>query len=151
MFVGNSTSSEYLLNHIVEPQNELIRGRFFTKAYQYYGIRTKSEMKLILKCFDSRICHAGEITSITSYFVDTKNSKWKLSSLSNDIWSVFKDEYMKPLNLESWGMQYFLSTIKTLLVDFIPNSDISDKEYVRNMIRKSIQLSGLEPDLVKVA
>jgi hypothetical protein len=150
IFVGNSTSSKDLLDHIVEPENELIRGRFFTKGYQYYGIRSKSEVKSILKHFDSKVSNAGETTSITKYFTDNKRNL-KLSSLSNDIWGVFKDEYMKNLGLQSWGMQYFLSTVKTLLVDFIPTCDIDDKELLREMIRRSIRLSGLEPDLVSAA
>jgi len=151
IFVGNSTSSKYLLDHIVEPENELIRGRFFTKAYRYHGIRSKSEVKSILKCFDSKISHSGKTTSITKHFAGNKSESWEFSSLSNDIWRVFKEDYMRRLGLKSWGMQYFLSTVKTLLIDFVPDCDIGDKDLLREVIRESIKLSGLEPDLVRAA
>ncbi len=152
VFVGNTASSRSLIRSILEPHNELIRGRFFIKAYTYHGIRSHTDLKKTLGAFDSKIMYKGLPTSITKYFVgQSSQMNWKLSSLSHEIWSIYNEEYKTRLKLDSWGMQYFVATIKTLLVDYLPKYGVDDQNDLEQMIRQSIEISGLVPDLVRVS
>lgn len=149
IFVGNKISSKPLIDRILDPNNELIRGRFFTKSYHYTGITNHSDLKFILKAFDEKFMYQDKEISITNYFVGKHcQEDWKVTTLSTEIWEVFNEYYRRPLSVNSWGMQYFVATIKALLVDYLPRHGIQDKELVRDMIKESIEISGIVPDLV---
>jgi len=152
IFVGNRISSKQLLERVADPANELVRGRFFTRSYHYTGISNHSELKRVLQAFDKKSTADNLNVSITKYFVgDRCPCGWKLSSLSDEIWAIFSEEYKQSLSIQSWGMQYAISAIKALIVDYIPKYGIEDQDDIREMIRESIEVSGLVPDLVSAA
>jgi hypothetical protein len=61
------------------------------------------------------------------------------------IWSVYS-EYKKQYKIRSWGIQYFASTIRILLSDFISQAGSSDID--EDIISECIKISGLIPSLV---
>ena len=142
-FAGNLGSSQPLLETICNERYELIRGRFFTHVFDFKGICSRKDVEHCLKDFDKYF---------TKHFLLNDYKKgWRLSSLSKIIWSIFERDFKKPLKLDSWAMQYFVSAIRILLVDYLPRFDIRDPEAVEEMIVASIDASGLRSNLIVVA
>lgn len=142
-FVGNAGSSKPLLEAISDDRYELLRGRFFTHVYDYCGIRNKNDVGHCLKEFDRLF---------TKHFLhDDFKKGWRLASLDKTIWSIFETDFRRPLKLKSWAMQYFISTIRILLVDYLPRYDIYDQEALEEMITASIDASGIRSNLVLAA
>jgi hypothetical protein len=151
VFIGNTVASTSLIEEIALDINELIRGRFFTRTHNYHGIRNHGELKSCLEEFDKRIKIDGSESSIAQYFVGDKlGPKWQLKSLSREIWHVYNSKYKHKGNIESWGMQYFVSTVKTLLFDYIPDHGIGSEPVIEGIIQESIETSGLVQNLVKL-
>jgi hypothetical protein len=150
VFIGNSEAGKSLIDEIALDENELIRGRFFTRTHNYHGIRNHGELKSCLKEFDKRIIIDRSESSIAQYFVGDKlGQKWKIQSLSRELWHVYSSEYKSKGNIDSWGMQYFVSTVKTLLFDYIPDHGIGSESEIEDMIHQSIDVSGLVQNLVR--
>lgn len=139
-FIGNIGSANPLLETIKDDRYELIRGRFFTHTYDFYGLQSKADVKFCLKEFDK---------NFTQYHLsqDYQNG-WRLADLSTLIWQVFEPNFKRPLKLDSWALQYFIAAIRILLVDYLPRFDIYDEDAVEQMVIESIKASGLVPDLV---
>jgi hypothetical protein len=83
----------------------------------------------------------------TEYFLsEAIKQGWKLSTVSEDLWRIFRD-YQRQYKIDSWGMQYFLVTVNTLLTDFLPTHGV---EHINDdMIHESVRVSGLIPSLIK--
>ena len=151
IFVGNISESQSLLQSVMSPNYELIRGRFFIQSYLFYGLKSHSDVLACLEEFDKKNYFTTDQHSITQYFLSEGHSAgWRLTSISNEIWQVFYENYKTRLNLESWGMHYFISTIKTLLIDYLPRYGVDDTNAVLEMIDESIKVSGLVPDLTRL-
>ena len=151
-FIGNSASSQNLIAQVMRPENELVRGRFFTQKYIFHGIKTHSELRACLMQYDKIKYPDTNSPTITEMFMaDEYRNGWRLESISHNIWDVYSENYRSKLKLESWGMQYFLAMLKTLLIDYLPNFDIDDPVALDAMINESIKISGLVPNLVEVA
>ncbi len=148
-FIGNYTATQDLIKKVLSSENELIRGRFFTDSYIYHGLQSHAEVKKCLKQYDDVKFPLGENQSVTEYFLKVEYDKgWRLNELSHEIWEVFYDNYKSQLKLSSWPMQYFISTLKTLIIDYLPRYGIDDNRLTYDMIDESIKASGLIPNLV---
>ena len=78
----------------------------------------------------------------------TVPSSWKLTSLAPKIWQIYNEEYKKPLKLRGWPMQYFITAMTMLILDYLPEYGIEDDDEISDMIRHSIDASGLVPSMV---
>lgn len=141
-FVGNLDSCYPLLETIMDERYELIRGRFFTHTFDFYGLQRKADVNYCLKEFDKHY---------TAFYLpkDYKNG-WRLTHICPTIWEIFENNYKRPLKLDSWALQYFIAAIRILLVDYLPRFDIHNQESVVEMIVASIDASGLTPNLMVV-
>lgn len=149
VFIGNAETSRSLLNQIKRKKYELIRGRFFTRRYDFQGISNVGNLKSCLSQFDSKTTTDG--TSLTQYFVkDSLGKDWMLESIAQEVWNIFVEEFKKPLKLKAWAMEYFISTVRILLSEHLPLYEIGDGEQLEEMISDSIRASGIEPCLLDV-
>lgn len=145
VFVGNDQESSKLIETIGNPQYAHIHGRFFTQGHVFKGLASSEEVKHCLKQYDQlRFPKRGP--TYTGYFLPKAVKKgWKLASLAGDLWRVFR-EYKSNYHIDSLGMQYFTTTINTLLIDFLPaygTENVDDE-----MLHECIRISGLIPSLV---
>jgi len=148
LFVGNDSASLKLRKNIHEDHNELIRGRFFTQEFLFYGIHSFEEVRYCLREYDTRR-FPEDGPSYTEYFLrDIAPENWKLESLSEQVWSIYHDEFRIQLDIKSWPMQYFTSMVRVLLTDFLPEHGVDDDKLIREMIIESIRVSGLVKNLV---
>ena len=146
-FIGNYTDSKKLIKQVIESQNGLIRGRFFTHCYIFYGVKTLQDIRSCCKQYDLPYL---EKVSVTEHFLpDEFNAGWRVETISDLIWEVFQDEFKSSVELDSWPMQYSTAMMKTLLTDYLPNYGVEDDDSIRDMIIESINVSGLLPDLVE--
>ncbi len=147
VFVGNSSESEPLINSIESPENAHLYGRFFTQSTEFAGLNSAKDVGICLSPYD-KMHYPDKGPTYTEYFLPKSVKKgWKLNNIRHQLWGVFR-EYQKAYHIPSWGMQYFTSTVHTLLVDFLPSSDVDNVEDA--VIHECIRVSGLIPDLVKV-
>ena len=152
IFIGNYIATDQLLEKMKdEPQYELIRGRLFLNVYQYFGIRKYEELRKCLKYIDENYLFTDGNSYIDDFLSKHNNQKdWKLEDIAGNIWNVYQNQFHKALKVESWGMQYFTSMIKTLLFDFFPSQEFNDPIILEQMIEASINASGLVPDLIRL-
>ncbi|MBT8141796.1 MAG: ATP-binding protein [Gammaproteobacteria bacterium] len=147
IFIGNSAASKPLIDLVLRPKYELIRGRFFTHSFTYHGIRNKNELISCLSEFDTVTTDITLKNSVTKCFLpDEYASGWRLKDLGSLIWKVYERDYRRPLKISSWGMQYFIAAVKILLVDYLPKYGLDD-DLLEQMIIQSIEASGLKPNL----
>ncbi len=126
VFIGNSPDCKDLIEEINKPENAHLYGRFFTQSTQFSGLRSAKDVGNCLKQYDKLRYPLNTGPTYTEYFLAKEVRKgWKLGNLTHQLWGVFR-EYQKDYRLESWGMQYFTSTVNTLLVDFLPSLDVND-------------------------
>ena len=149
-FVGNKEAAKGLINKSQSQKYELVRGRFFTQSYNYFGIRNQGELRKCLEAYDNCQHPLESGTSYTTYFVGEKcGNEWLLASFTHLIWEVYSDNFRSKLDLKSWPMQYFVSAIRIFLLDFLRNYGKDNIEEVRKMIKESIDASGLVPNIVR--
>ena len=71
-----------------------------------------------------------------------------LASWSPRLWRIFR-EYQTRYKLKDWGMQYFVTTVNTMLMDMLPRYGTMDVD--DDLIHECISVTGLIPSIVKVA
>lgn len=147
LFVGNYKESSKLLKAIISSDaNDHIRGRFFEHSYHFKGISNKAQLASCLTCYDSPV--AGQTKSITeSLAPHLYRSGWRLASVCDDMWAVFVD-YQRGFGFDSLPMQYFVSTVSTLLIDLLPEADLGRPDSLHRLIEQSMSVSGLIPSLI---
>ncbi|MEH6651139.1 MAG: ATP-binding protein [Motiliproteus sp.] len=144
IFIANSIQFEGMAKKLLKPEYSYLRERFFANAHEFFGFRKASELKSVLKQFDAK--HNG--TSMLDSFIDTSGQEtWRLSSLTELIWDIYIEEYQKPRQITSWGMEYFYRFIKILIQDYLPHYDFRDSGNCEAMIANSLEASGLNPTL----
>ncbi len=151
-FVGNHSASVQLLDKMKEnPQYELIRGRFLLKFHNFYGIRKEIELKACLSEIDQKYLFTKKNSYTKEYLWNQEVSDdWRLIDITEIIWQVYEECFRKEAGIESWPIQYFLSMIRILLFDFIPNNGVNDPILMSQMVEASINASGLIPDEVEL-
>lgn len=150
LFAGNQSGSSKMIKSIKKSKRcELIRGRFFTQEFKFYGIRTYEELKQCLSQYDESH-YPDDGPSYTQYLLKgIVKASWRLDSLADLIWSEYQESFNAQLNIESWPMQYFVSMVRILLADFLPRYGVDDLDINRSLIHEAINLSGLVESLVK--
>ncbi len=149
IFTGNDHEISYLLDRINDPEKSHIRGRFFTLTYDFFGISNEKSTKLCLHQYDTLRYPLDSGPTYTQHFLSQDFDKgWRLASISKELWAGFRD-YQKKLNIDSWGMQYFVGSINPLITDYIPRYGVDGD--IRGMIHECIKISGLIPSLVRVS
>ncbi|MCW9012299.1 MAG: ATP-binding protein [Gammaproteobacteria bacterium] len=145
VFVGNEQECWKLKEAIGKDRYAHIRGRFFTQGLSYKGLVSKAEVNYCLSQYDN-LRYPNKGPTYTEYFLpEAVKNGWRLSALSGDVWRIYR-EYQKNDEIESWGMQFFLAAINTLLTDFLPTYGVD--HFNDDMIHESIRISGLLPSLV---
>ena len=148
IFVGNDQESANLIKRIKKPDYAHIRGRFFNQQSVFLGLTSKNDVEGCLAQYDE-LRFPPEGPSYTAYFLpEAVETGWRFASLSSLLWRVFRD-YQKTYKIPSWGMQYFIATINTLLTDFLPNNGVENVD--EDMVHECIRISGLIPSLVSSA
>ena len=144
IFVGNESDSSPTIDSIGTSNYELIRGRFFTHQTKYFGITNKKEIEAILNEFDNWKVDGVDKPTTTEHFLpELYDTGWRYADLSKQIWSIYKDEYMKKHGFNSWPLQYFMRSAKILLTDYLPVYGVDSKKSLEKMIIKSILASQI--------
>ncbi|MFT3930978.1 MAG: ATP-binding protein [Spongiibacteraceae bacterium] len=144
VFVANIGESDVLLKKVQDRNHEQIRGRFFINHYYYTGLRSADHLAKCLQEYDERRYSAHGLTTTETFLPTPYAEGWRLHSLAPTMWRIYREDFQQPLQLESWGMQFFTAAIKTLLVDYLPVYGVANAVEVEAMIRESIRASGLE-------
>jgi len=144
VFVGNEGESEHLLEQISDHQYEHLYGRFFMQRYHWHGLRSREAVGVCLKEF-AKVKYPADTgpTLLQSFLPLLHKQDWHLTSLATPLWQIYREEYGKPLKLSSWPMQYFIATVKTLILDYLPRYGVNSPEMIEEMIRYSLAVSGL--------
>ncbi len=152
VFVGNTAPSAKLIKATDKEENRLIFGRFFDYQKVIYGIRNKNELEQCLSQFD-QLRWPADGPTYTHYFLHEDAPKnWKLASLTNLIWDVYRKEFWPKIKdrHESWGMKYFVSMVRSLLVFYLSDSWTTDTTALRQMISQSIKRSRIVANRVQI-
>lgn len=147
VFIGNTYGIEPLLDFVKQPSNEHLRGRFFCQHETFHGLSSSKDISFCLKQYDKLTYPPGSNITFTKYFLPDAPAKWKLASLAPLIWQVFR-AYQKNYGIKALGMQYFRSTVDTLLTNFLPRYGIN--EVNGEMIAQCFELSGIVASQVTV-
>ena len=153
VFVGNTAPSLKLIEVTEDPNNRLIYGRFFENQKEIFGIRSKAELRKCLSEFD-RLRYPEDGPTYTQYFVrDEAPADWKLASLTDLMWDVYKKDFASRITDKhrSWGMKYFISTVRTLLTFYLSSHWTDDRDALRIMISECITRSRIVPERVRIA
>lgn len=152
VFIGNLQESTALLEKVNTSGCSHVRGRFFTNRHHYTGLSSAKDVQYCLNQYDN-ICwppDTGKKITQELLPIHYKNG-FRLSQIAPIMWSIVKKEFLCPLQIQSWGMQYFTTAVTILLLDYFPNNTVEKKDQVEYMIKESIDKSGLVPDLVRVS
>jgi AAA domain len=147
VFTGNNPQCKTLLERIDTDQTyDAVRGRFFRQQTRFKGLCSEKDVRACLKQYDT-LRFPEEGSTYTGYFLpDAVKQGWQLASQSRQIWAQFR-EYKKTLNVSSWGMQYFVAAINTLLIDYLPKYGV--EHFSDEMFEQCIKASGLVPSSVQ--
>lgn len=147
IFVGNDPECWNLIKIINTPNYSHIRGRFFTQGTMLEGLKSSKDVKDCLSQYD-RMRFPPSGPTYTEYFLPKEYKKgWRLSNLASDLWRVFHG-YQKEYQIKSWGMQYFVATVNTLLTDFLPRIGVTE-DIDDEIIHECIRVSSLLPSLIQ--
>lgn len=140
IFVGNDQECSSLMKAIRAPEYAHIRGRFFTQGGTFLGLTSAKQVHDCLRQYDN-LRYPDDGPNYTEYFLpEAVKAGWRLASLSSDIWRVFR-EYQTNYKIPSWGMQYFIATVNTLLSDYLPRYEV--EHFDDDMLHECIRISGL--------
>jgi hypothetical protein len=152
IFIANQQKFQPIATLLLEPENEYLRERFFHHIHPFHGLRTLEELRHCLAFLDAYPIAPGNTRSVVEYHCAPMcQDRVSLADLAGTIWSVYDEEYAKPLQLRSWGMTYFQRAISILLMDYLSSYWCNDQEAIRDMAYKSIAASGIVPSLLHVA
>jgi len=88
----------------------------------------------------------------TACFAEKRCGKaFKMRDLSDIIWDVYSDNFSNQFKTSGWPMQYFVSAIQMLLVDYLPTYGADDEEQLYQSVYESIVASELISSLTSVA
>ena len=147
IFVGNTAPSLKLIEVTEDANNRLIYGRFFENQKEIFGIRSKVELRKCLAEFD-RLRYPEDGPTYTQYFISKDApSDWKLTSLTDLMWDVYKKDFASKIadKHRSWGMKYFISTVRTLLTYYLSSYWTEEQDALRIMISECMKRSRIIP------
>lgn len=152
VFVVNKDKFKPLAKKLLLDSNKYLRDRFFNTIYHFHGLRSEKEVRACLAQYDRDTDSDGNaIIPITqAYFEKGYNDGWRMVNAANLMWTVFCADYKKRLQLNAWGMHYFIRAVNVLLMDYLPLHDYHDKNQLEGMIVQSIKATNIEPQLCEL-
>lgn len=144
-FTGNDTECDTLIRQIKDRSRRHIEGRFFKRKTLFNGIRSKIDLEKCLEQYDMLRFpeNSGPTYTESCLPMDVKMG-FRLKALAPEMWACFRG-IQKDYGVTSWGMQYFASTIMTLLLDYLPHHGV--KAFCPEMLERCIEVSGLLTDI----
>lgn len=128
-----------------EPGYQHFNGRFFVRGARFYGLRSRSDVADALSQYDTTLIYPeGSHVSYTQHFLKQYDKGFRLASLSDLIWARFAF-WRKQNQVEDWPMQHFTTMVNNLLVDFLPEEELSGID--ETLIDEAIRSSALGPDV----
>lgn len=147
-FIGNKQESTRLIEDIEQVQYTHIKKRFFSQNCNFKGLTSKEDIAFCLAQYDRCTFPEGSDISYTQFFMKEDWEKgFRLESLTEEIWTAYC-ELKRRFDLSDWGMQYFVSTINTLLIDYLPKDGLEN--FCQDTVSACIDLSGLTSSFVEV-
>ena len=147
IFIGNEPECWPLLEQVQANGKMHLYGRFFTRHCVFHGLTTHHQLKHCLAQYDLQRFPQPDGPTYTEYFLEEAvQHGWKMTSLSQELWQVYQ-EYQHQYQLKDWGMQYFISTVNTLLTDFLPRYGVD--AISPEMVRESFKISGLISSMIR--
>lgn len=145
VFVGNKDEAMQLLSAMTGEKYMRIRGRFFKRFSEYFGIRSREELTALMQQYDVlRHPDAGP-TYTAAFLPDAFNAGWRFASLAKDLWRVFA-LIAKDCRLESWGLEFVVGTLNVLMTDLLPSygwEEVDDE-----LLREAVLLTHVADDFV---
>lgn len=146
VFVGNDPQHRELTKEL-SVRAPHVYGRFFTQGYEVQGLACVNDVRFCLAQYDT-LRFPDDGPTYTGYFLPAAvRDGWTLATLSDVLWQTFADD-QRGLHLPSWPMQYFVSTVNTLLTDYLPREGVGSVS--SQLVAACIDVSGLAPSLVTV-
>ena len=146
VFIGSYPDCRGLLETLENPHYTHIYGRFFRQHIKFKGLRSEGDVRDCLQQYDILRYPAQGPTYAEYFLPDTMADGWALADMAKDLWSAFV-AHTQGLGIQYWGMQYFISTVNTLLCDVLPRC--GHRNYEPEHIHECLHISGILPDLVK--
>ena len=146
VFIGNKAEALKLLDSMSGDKYKRIRGRFFKRFSEYFGIRNRDELADLMRQYDTLRYPDKGPTYCAAFLPKAVNEGWRLAGLSKDLWRIYA-QIALDFELESWGMEYVVGTLNVLVTDLLPNygwQDIDDE-----LLREAVLLTHLADDFVK--
>lgn len=132
-------------------RHNAISARFLKNICVHHGIRSQKELRVCLAYFDQARFPEKTGPTYTNFFLGhCAPDGWRLESLSSLFWHVYQEEFAKPLKISSFGMEYFIASVRTLLSVYLNQHWSEHPDSLADSIRKSISGSCLVPSLVSV-
>ena len=88
VFIGNKAEAMALLDRMSGDEYRRIRGRFFKRFTEYYGIRDRAELTELMKQYDTLRHPQNGPTYCGAFLPKEVNAGWRLTSLSKDLWRL---------------------------------------------------------------
>lgn len=151
ILLGNTAEMESLTDKLQENDQGKVLERFFKHRHRLTGIESMKELEECLKCYDD-LRYPDDGLSYAQFFAKgLSGTDWTLASMTELIWQTYVEEFASPLKLESWSMESFSSSIKTLLVSHLHVKGMMSESQLKKDIIESITASGLAGNLVRSA
>lgn len=145
VFIGNKAEALALLEQMTGDEYRRIRGRFFKRFAEYYGIRSRDELTALMRQYDTLRYPKHGPTYCAAFLPQAVDAGWRLAGLSRDLWRLYA-EIAKDCGLDSWGLEYVVGTLNVLVTDLLPQYGWQTVE--DELLRESILLTHVADDFV---
>ncbi|MCK2147555.1 ATP-binding protein [Marinobacter alexandrii] len=146
VFIGNKAEAFRLLARMDGDEYRRIRGRFFKRFSEYHGIQTREELKTLMAQYDVLRFPDNGPTYCAHFLPEAVNAGWRLASLSKDLWREYA-QIAKEYQLTSWGLEYVVGTLNTLVTDLLPH--YGWREIDDDLLREAVLLTHVADDFIK--
>ncbi|WP_417532180.1 ATP-binding protein [Marinobacter lipolyticus] len=146
VFIGNKAEALALLELMTGDEYRRIRGRFFKRFAEYYGIRNREELTALMRQYDTLRYPEHGPTYCAAFLPQAVDAGWRLAGLSKDLWRMYS-EIAKDCDLDSWGLEYAVGTLNVLVTDLLPQYGWQNVE--DDLLREAILLTHVADDFVK--
>lgn len=146
VFIGNKDEALALLAAMSSERYRRIRGRFFKRFSEYYGLRNREELVELMRQYDTTRFPDNGPTYTAAFLEEAVNGGWRLTSLAKDLWRVYS-EIARGCQLDSWGLEFVVGTLNVLVTDLLPRYGCHDVD--DDLLREAILLTHVTDDFVK--
>lgn len=150
-FVANRERFLSLAKDLQSAENRYLRERFFHNVYLFFGIQTYEELVDCLDLFEHHPIAPDLNTSVLEYYCPNMAAAGgSLKEVAEILWQEYHAGYAEPLRLSSWGMTYFTRTVTIMVRDYFPRYWSTNPDEQIQIIRHSLEASGLRPTLSSI-